>query len=117
MLVELKIFSPRWGREDTYRIKLERDFMEITMQVRKSRVTWSDTADPIWSGETLQRTMTNDSIFPLAATQDLFERAWKSWRDGEISDQQVEAELKLLADWLNSITKAKPRSDFWSKYI
>ena len=117
MFVELEIYSPRWGHEDTYKIELERDFMEITMQVRKSRATWSETTDPIWSDETLEVIMTNDSISPPAAIQDLFERAWKSWRGGEITDQEVEVELKLLADWLNTITKSKPSSDFWRKYF
>jgi hypothetical protein len=28
--IELLIFSPRWGHDDTYEIELERDHMEIT---------------------------------------------------------------------------------------
>ena len=117
IFIALEIYSPRWGRNDTYKVELDPNFMEITMQARKARATWQETTDPTWSGESLNRIMTNDSISPPAALQDLFEWAWKSWRDGAITDQQAEAELQLLADWLNTITKAKPSSDFWSKYF
>lgn len=117
MKVELRIFSPRWGHEDTYSVELEQDFMEIKMHARKARATWKDLSDPEWSGESILGIMQNDSIYPPSITQDLFEHAWKSWRNREVSDQELNEELQLLAEWLNTITNAKPRSDFWRKYF
>ncbi|MEH6529569.1 MAG: hypothetical protein V7718_06475 [Porticoccus sp.] len=115
--VELHIFSPRWGHEDTYEVELDRDFMEITMQVRKTRAKWVDNLDPEWSGEPLEHIMNNDSIYPPAVTQDLFEHAWKAWRDGDLNDDEVKRELEAVADWINTVTQSKPRSEFWRKYF
>lgn len=49
--------------------------------------------------------MGNDSIYPPAVTASLFEYAWKSWRDGELNDQGFTDELRIVADWVNTITK------------
>jgi hypothetical protein len=115
--VRLEIFSPRWGHNDTYSIELDRDFLEISMQARTARATWRENLDPEWNGDTIQEIMENDSIYPPAVTQDLFEYAWKEWRNGELSDQQVDSELQVLANWLNAITRAKPDTEFWGRYF
>ena len=110
-------YSPRWGHEDTYRVDLSRDFMEIKMQARCARAEWKEDHDPEWSGEPLARIFVNDSITPPHNVQDLFEYAWMRWRDGQLNDAQVSDELHELETWLNTITKAKPRTDFWSGYF
>lgn len=115
--VDLRIFSPRWGHEDTYSVNLDRDFMKITMNVRTAMATWRENFDPEWSGESIQRIMNNDSIYPPEITQDLFEHLWKQWRNGDINDTQASAELHELESWLNTITKSKPKTDFWRKYF
>jgi hypothetical protein len=116
-IVELGIFSPRWGHEDTYTVELAQDSMQISMQARRVTATWNDSTDPTWSGESIESIMNNDSIYPPAITQDLFERVWKAWRDGELNDQEAEQELQHIAEWLNVVTKAKPNSEFWRKYF
>ena len=116
-IVKLNIFSPRWGHEDTYTVELSRDFMEISMKMRKTKATWDESSDPEWSGKSLDGIMNNDNIYPPAITRDLFERAWKAWRDGELNDQEVEKELHLVADWVNAVTRSKPNSEFWAKYF
>ncbi|MFI8978881.1 hypothetical protein [Ectopseudomonas khazarica] len=115
--VDLEIFSPRWGHEDTYTVQLTRDFMEIKMPPRVSRATWIENQDPEWSGESIQRIMNNDNIYPPEITQDLFEHVWKEWRNGDINDQQAEAELQEIAKWINAVTRAKPDTEFWNKYF
>mmetsp|Transcript_29407 Transcript_29407/g.77078 ORF Transcript_29407/g.77078 Transcript_29407/m.77078 type:complete len:120 (+) Transcript_29407:108-467(+) len=116
-VVELEIFSPRWGHEDTYEVNLTQDLMEVSMDMRKCKLTWIDGCDPEWSGEALEDIMGNDNIYPPAVTARLFEYAWKAWRDGELNDQAVADELRMVADWINAGTKTKPRSDFWRKYF
>lgn len=116
-VVELEIFSPRWGHDDTYRISFEKDVMEISMQARKCTLTWVEGRDPEWSGQSLESIMANDHIYPPAITADLFEHAWKAWRSGDINNQQVLEELILVAEWVNIITRAKPQSNFWKKYF
>jgi len=115
--IELSIFNPRWGHDDTYTVELERDFMEVTMNAREARADWRDNADPVWSGDSLQDIMQNDNVYPPATPQDLFEKVWTPWRAGELNDQQAEAELQAVAEWLNVVTQAKPRTDFWRTYF
>lgn len=115
--VELEIFSPRWGHTDTYRVHMTRDYMEIKMQVRSCRATYSENLDPQWSGELIESIMNNDMIYPPAITQDLFERAWLAWRNGELDDQDVAKELQAVAEWINTVTEAKPNTDFWKSYF
>jgi hypothetical protein len=115
--VELEIYSPRWGHEDTYTIHLTRDVMTITMQVRVAKCTWRENVNPEWSGKTLEGILNNDMIYPPSILQDLIERAWKAWRDGEIDSVQVDTELQELGAWLNTVTKSKPRTDFWKRYF
>lgn len=115
--VDLRIYSPRWGHEDVYQVVLENDYMSITMSPRECRAIWRDNLDPEWRGEDLHEIMNNDSIYPPAVTRDLFEHAWLTWRNGELTDQEVEEELQLLAAWINEVTHAKPNSEFWGGYF
>lgn len=115
--IELNIFSPRWGHEDLYTVELSQDCMKISMQAKKAKATWCEESDPKWTGESLEKIMNNDNIYPPAITKDLFERAWKAWRNGDLNAQDVAEELRHLANWINIITKSKPASEFWSKYL
>jgi len=115
--VELEIFSPRWGRNDTYTLAMTRDSLLITMEMRSAGCIWRENLDPEWSGESLVRILGNDSICPPAIFQDLIEHAWKSWRMHELDDSAVNEELQAVAKWLNEITERKPRSEFWRKYF
>jgi len=115
--VDLEIFSPRWGHTDTYSVELHNDYMTITMSPKVAKVIWVQDRDPQWSGESIQKIMNNDNIYPPEITQDLFEQAWKAWRNGELNNAEVNVELQNLAEWINTVTKAKPKSDFWSKYF
>ena len=117
LIVDLRIFSPRWGHEDTYSVELDHDFMEITMGARKARAAWRDNLDPEWTGEPIKQIMNNDNIHPPAITQDLFEHVWKDWRYEELSAQEVEEELNEIAKWVNAVTSSKPKTKYWEKYF
>lgn len=116
-IIKLRIFSPRWGHEDTYELKLSQDSMVITQGPKSAKCTWRENLDPVWSGESLEDILENDSICPPAKLEGLIEYAWVSWRNGELSDTGVDVELQAIADWINEITKAKPKTDFWRKYF
>lgn len=115
--VELRIFSPRWGHEDTYSVELSRESLRISMQARAARATWRDGHDPEWSGDSILDIMSNDSIYAPAVTQNLFEYVWREWRGGGLSDSEADTALQEVADWLNTITRAKPQSEFWRGYF
>lgn len=115
--IELRIYSPRWGHEDTYTLELSRDTLVITQGARSTKATYRENLDPEWSGETLVDILQNDSIYPPEIFQRLIEHAWLTWRGGELSDEAVKEELLVLAGWLNGITKNKPSTDFWKGYF
>ncbi|KVM69863.1 hypothetical protein WJ61_22525 [Burkholderia ubonensis] len=117
MNVTFELFSPRWGHGDTYTVELERDHIEISMQVRTARAEHRENRDPEWSGEAIEDILSNDSIAAPDDLQGLFEYVWTSWRNGELSDEQVVEEIRALATWINAITAAKPRTDFWRRYF
>lgn len=116
-VVELQIYSPRWGHSDTYTFEMAREQMKISMGPRSTTCTWRENLDPLWGGEQLHDILRNDSIYPPEIFQSLIEHAWKSWRNGELDDQGVRTELQVVVEWLNKITEAKPRTDFWRKYF
>jgi hypothetical protein len=115
--VALEIFSPRWGHHDIYSVELGQDYMEVSMQMRSARAQWHDALDPTWTGEAIDNMMRIDSIYPPGITRDLFEQVWKAWRTGEISDQKADAELQEVANWINAVTAAQPKTDFWRRYF
>lgn len=115
--VDLRIYSPRWGHDDNYSVELTHDQMTITMQARVAQAKWVANLDPEWSGESLQDIMRNDSIYPPAVTQRLFEYLWLTWRAGEIDDASASDELQEIAAWINAVTHAKPGTEFWRKFF
>lgn len=115
--VELQIYSPRWGHDDTYEVTLTRDALVIALGPRSATCTWRDNLDPEWGEESLEDILRNDSIYPPSIFPRLLEHAWRSWRDGDLDDAAVDTALKALADWLNGITRTKPDSGFWRKYF
>ncbi|EPC6137659.1 hypothetical protein ACR0WA_003596, partial [Vibrio cholerae] len=115
--VNLNIYSPRWGRHETYIVELHKDYMEISMGAVTIKATYSENQDPEWSEETLQDIMNNDSVYPPEITQNLFQHAWLEWRKGALDNDEVTRELELVAQWVNKVTEAKPNSDFWRKYF
>ena len=112
-----RIYSPRWGHEDTYKFEFTRDTMTISMTTRTAKCVWVENRDPRWEGESIEYILNNDSIYPPAILPILYEHLWTSWRNGEIDEAQVDAELQAVTEWLNEITRRKPRSDFWNAYF
>ncbi|MDQ3193870.1 MAG: hypothetical protein M3P82_02595 [Bacteroidota bacterium] len=115
--INLEIFSPRWGHNDTYTIELSREEMKITMGARSTTCKFVENRDPKWEEKKLFTILSNDGITPPQKLEDLFEFVWMAWRNGELSDEDVNKELQRVAEWINVITKAKPKSEFWSVYF
>ena len=119
--IDLNIYSPRWGHDDRYTVNLQKDSMIISQAARSAKCEWQENQDPKWSKEfnknSLEAIMNNDSIYPPSILPSMFEQVWKSWRNGELDENEAKIELEALATWLNTITKAKPNTSFWSKYF
>lgn len=111
------IYTPRWGHEDTYTLELSRESMLISHTPRQSKCVWQDNADPVWQGESLDSHLRNDSIYAPKVFPDLLVYLWRAWRNDELDDAQAQAELDAVIAWLNELTRAKPRTEFWSRYF
>lgn len=92
--------------------------MTFGQGLRVAICTGLDADDPKCEDEQRPKSiLKRDSICPPAGFAKMLIRAWLAWRDGELEDTAVVAELSLLADWLNAITRAKPPSEFWERNI
>ena len=112
-----EIYSPRWGHNDTYNFEFDQATLTIRFGPRVGTCTWQDGRDPVWTGESWEDMLRNDSIYPPGILQDLIEHLWKAWRNGDIRTDAVNNELQAVITWLNQITSAKPRTEFWRKYF
>lgn len=117
---EVSLYSPRWGHEDVYKIRLERDQMTIEGPgIKKATCSWRDNQDPEWSGHRhitgnpLINILEDDHIYPPKVFVSALEHAWKDWRNDELSNEQIEFEVITLCEWLNAVTQNKPKSDYW----
>jgi hypothetical protein len=116
--IELGILNPDSGRVDSYFVALSRDQMIFRQARRVAICTGLEDDDPTWKNEERPKSiLKRNSICPPAGFAKMLVRAWLAWRDGELKDAAVVAELSLLADWLNAVTRAKPRSEFWRSNI
>lgn len=91
--------------------------MLISHLPRSSKCLWQEGKDPIWQGESLDSHLRNDSIYAPSILPSLLEHLWASWRNGELSDIQAQAELDAVIEWLNALTQAKPQTEFWRLYF
>ncbi|WP_447079090.1 hypothetical protein [Shewanella algae] len=117
MEIELDIYSPRWGHDDVYRFVFERDSLTFSMGPREGRFIWDERTDPVHDGEDLLDIFGNDSIYAPEAFVDGIVYAWKAWRNGDLSDENLNQEMQAWGEWLNTITRHKPRTDFWRGYF
>ena len=115
--LQASIFSPRWGHDDIYTVELTPERLEISDMSWKTECVWREGRDPEWGISSLDNHLRNDSIYAPAILPDLLEHLWRSWRKSELDDQQAQAELDELTNWLNALTRAKPKSRFWSEYF
>jgi hypothetical protein len=116
--IELGILNPDSGRVDRYVVALSRNQMSFGQGRRVAICTGLDEDNPSWEDEERPKSiLKRASICPPAGFAKMLVRAWLAWRDGELEDAAVVAELSLLADWLNAMTRAKPQSEFWARNI
>jgi hypothetical protein len=117
IVFELEIYSPRREYNEKCEIELTQKFMKISMGVNKSKATCDELCDPVWSLQSIDEMMRNNGIYSPAITQNLFEYAWKAWRNGDLDDAEVKAELAKVTEWVNEVSRLKPQTSFWEGYF
>jgi hypothetical protein len=118
--VYLNLYSPRWGHDDRYTFKFDENEIYASMGGPKEAICIrNEKGTLIWSGHNqnignpLLNILSDDSIFPPTIFIKAIIYAWDSWRDGELSDDQLKSELELLTNWVNVVSRSKPNSDYW----
>ena len=54
--VEVRVYSPRWGHEDTYTISMTRNWMKVEHHPRSATCKWVENKDPVWESATIRYT-------------------------------------------------------------
>lgn len=122
---ELRLRAPRWGATNIYEIHLEKDCMTIGKRVDPNPVvcSWYEGENTIWSSASplypgrnpLVSKLQEDLIQPPVIFPRALEVAWRAWRIGLLDDEQVQFEMSVLFEWVNIVTSARPRTDFWER--
>ncbi len=120
-VIEIKLYSPRWGTNDTYEFQFEKEQMKVKKMGGPSEAicTWYERKDPEWnklpnsSKNPLIEILENDNIFPPTVFIRAIVYAWMAWRNSEINDEQIQSEMNELAKWQNLISENKPKTKFW----
>jgi len=113
-----ELYSPKIGEKKLYEFTFTKEQLTIegTSEVRCS---WIDeNIDPVWSGSfqknALIQMLEDEKIYPPSNINKAVELAWRDWIFTRISDKELEAEIKVLINWINIITKTKLGNEYWA---
>lgn len=116
----IDIYSPRWGHTDNYYLEFENKSLTIKQtngRMEIARLLHVLDSDPEWQdNNALFRMLRNEHIHPPHNLPDLLEHIWKAWRNDDLNEKEVQAELNELAEYISECSKAKPKSEFWKAY-
>lgn len=106
---EFRVYSRRWGREDTYKIKRTEGGWDL---LPPSRGGPCDKGGQPFLFEKLRQ----DQIQYPNDLDSWLERLWDQAATKGLSREEVQQALKELADWINSIEKNTPSGLVWESY-
>jgi len=115
----VEVFSRHWGHDNTYSFELRSSEMKIIGVQKSALCSKQEGGDCAWtgyndsSGNPLVMVLENDRIYPPSVFVRAMESAWEAWLDGRLDDTQVQEEMRLLFEWLNTVSKSRPSSKFW----
>lgn len=115
--LEARIYSPRWGHTDMYRIEMGDDQMTISNGSRTSTCKVQENGDREWEDRVWLDAFQNDGIKPPVAFPEALSTLWKSVADGHLPEDQAQEELDALIEWLNTCSRTSPSTDYWTGQI
>jgi len=120
-IIELSIFSPRWGHKDSYEFEFTDEHISLLRGAKEAIAKFDEAGSIVWSGHNvstgnpLLNIMSDDHIYPPVYLIYAIENIWKYWLYNEISEDEFKAEFKKIEPWINDTTNAKPDSEFWNR--
>ena len=118
-----KVFSPRWGHEDTYTIMLTRTSLSVALDMRGAECVMHDNGEAEWrgyhrgSGNPLLAILANDSIYAPAVVPEALEWVLGKWHNREASRDELSMAIQELFSWISFTGRQKPASQFWKEYF
>jgi len=114
-LLNMDLFSPRWGHKDKYKITINENNIEINMSQRIAKYKFHDGKFENISHESLESIMRNDNIPIPENLNYFFFELITSIIENEITEENSQLELKELENWINCNTKSCqfPNTDYW----
>lgn len=118
-----KVYSPRWGHDDTYTITLTRNKLSIYLDTRGAECVLDQDGQAEWQGyrsassHPLLAILANDSIYAPAVVPEALEWALGKWCRHEADRVEISAAIEELFSWVSFTARQKPASDFWKEYF
>ena len=95
-----KVYTRRYGHEDTYRIKRTVEGWEVR------HISINGKCDKDGTGALLQN-LDHDSVFyPEEGVKHALEELWNQAEEGEMDFQDLQIRLQQIADWISVVEKA-----------
>jgi hypothetical protein len=104
-----KVFSSRWGHDDTYQVKRTKDGWIIT------HIAIGGKCDK-GGRQSLFANFRQDSIHYPEGFDGWMEWLWDQAASKGLTQQQVQAALQQLADWVSNTEKNRPTGGVWEGY-
>lgn len=117
--VNLVLYSPRWGRDNTYVLTLNPEKATFSLDAKSAVCVCDDGSDPVWSGygvadrNPVESILENDSIYPPSALVFALERVWQAWKEGGLDNKDLQQRAEELCNWVNGSTGCRPKTAFW----
>jgi len=105
----MKVFSRRWGHDDTYRMKRTATGWYI------SRIAIDGDCDKR-GNPVLRANLHQDSVFYPRDIGGWLEWLWDRAAEDGLAEEQVQAALDELGEWISETEKRAPSGGVWSAY-
>lgn len=79
--IRFSLYSPRWGHDDGYEIRMGDDRLEFAQGPRVATCESPLDQDPEWDGETPDDILRNNGIYASGVFNALVAWAWNEWRN------------------------------------
>jgi hypothetical protein len=106
---EIRVYSPRWGREEIYVINLDAQRMRIARGKRSAACSWVKGSGPKWLGKNqslispLVTILKNDWVYPPTVFARALKQSWMAWRIGTLDNQEVQEETRRDGESVTSL--------------
>jgi hypothetical protein len=118
--IEVSVYSPRWNPNDIHILTMDEQKLHFNGNGKGAICSRGNDGDFEWTGyedtngNSLIAILENDCIFPPTILVKALQMLWVDWASKAIGDDQARVELKHLFDWVDTCTRNRVSTDYWS---